>query len=73
MTMWNQVQDAVQTCSVSAGADLDHLHPFALKVLSMWSRGALDDNGFLIGMALPNSDYIGLSECIVRFIHSIPL
>lgn len=62
---WFSVQDAFNACT-SIG--LDHLHPVSLKILSAWSRGDLGGQEFLRLFTLPNSSYLDIGQCIIRFL-----
>ena len=42
------------------------LHPVSRQILDLFLRGWLPEEEFLRLFSLPNSDYLRVSECIVR-------
>jgi hypothetical protein len=60
---WYDTVRAHDYCNVVI---LPDLHPFSLKVLYLWHRGLLGDPSLRQLFHMPNSDYLGAADCIIR-------
>jgi hypothetical protein len=60
---WYRTVRAHDYCNVVI---LPDLHPFSLKVLYVWHRGLIGDDGLRQLFHMPNSDYLGAADCIIR-------
>jgi hypothetical protein len=60
---WADVLSWQDMCNV---VTVEKLHPKSLGILSLWARGYISDEQFQVMFSLPNSDYLGAAECIIR-------
>lgn len=59
---WRDIVQAHAFCNSTA--PLERLHPQALAVLALWSRGLFTHQQARRAFSLPNSGYIGVVDCI---------
>ena len=46
-----------------------HLHPVSAQILEMFLNGSLPLEEFRRLFSLPNSDYLSVTDCILRVLH----